>query len=272
MSQALLEAKQLAQLIDNGDQKPLVVALLSAQDFANGHIPHSVAFEPSLLSSQQKPAAGQLPATESLVHALQDIGLPSDKACHIVAYDNAGGSLAGRFIWTLALFGYHNTALLDGGLKSWQRAQLSLSTGQLAVTPSSLELTLDSRFIADKSEVLASIPEQDSIIWDARSAEEYRGEKVLAARGGHIPGAISHDWLLLQDAQECLKPLEQIRAELAQKGIDANKQIITHCQTHRRSGLSWFVAYKLLGFDHVKAYPGSWSEWGNDATLPIEAP
>ena len=272
MSQALLEAKQLAKLIEVDDQKPLIVAVLNAQEFAQGHIPHSVVFDPSLLSSQQKPAAGQLPATDSLIQALQNIGLPSDKTSTIVAYDNAGGSVAGRFIWTLALFGYHNTALLNGGLKSWQRSQLSLSTEVNAVTPSTLELTLDPRFIANKDDVLASISDEHSIIWDARSAEEYRGEKVLAARGGHIPGAISHDWLLLQDEQECLKPLEQIRTELAQKGIDANKQIITHCQTHRRSGLSWFVAYKLLGFDHVKAYPGSWSEWGNDEALPIEAP
>lgn len=90
-------------------------------------------------------------------------------------------------------------------------------------------------------------------------------------RAGHIPGAINYEWTQAMDPGRHyrLKPLNKLKSELAALGITADKKIITHCQSHHRSGLTYLVA-KLLGFSDVKAYPGSWCEWGNRDDTPIE--
>jgi thiosulfate/3-mercaptopyruvate sulfurtransferase len=120
-----------------------------------------------------------------------------------------------------------------------------------------------------KDEVLARIGDDDFAIWDARSAAEYTGEKVISKRGGHIPGAVNYEWTRGMDKARGLRiqDLNEFRQLLADLGIDDSKQIATHCQTHHRSGFTYLVA-KILGYD-VRGYAGSWSEWGNDENTPI---
>jgi 3-mercaptopyruvate sulfurtransferase SseA len=112
----------------------------------------------------------------------------------------------------------------------------------------------------------------NTLIWDARSPLEYRGEKQFSARGGHIPGAINYEWTRAMDPQNHyrLKPLAKLESELAEMGITRDKDIFTHCQSHHRSGLTYLIA-KLLKFPNIKAYAGSWSEWGNRQDTPIES-
>ena len=116
--------------------------------------------------------------------------------------------------------------------------------------------------------MLSAIEDPGTTIWDARSEEEHAGSKVFAARGGHIPGAINLDWLDTMDSANGLRIKADIRDILKESGISMDQKIITHCQTHHRSGLTWLIG-KSLGLD-IKAYDGSWSEWGNDPDVPIE--
>ena len=266
MSQALYSPSELHTIINN--ENFIIVAVLSADDFNAGHISGSRWLDPSELTLNEKPALGLLPSTRQLQTSLERLGINQNKT--IIAYDNAGGSAAGRFIWTLALFGFHNTALLNGGHNAWKSAELPLTQDTQNIAASQLKLTLNTEFLASKDDVLASLDNSNCQIWDARSEDEYTGEKVLAARGGHIPGAISLNWTRLLTSDTSLKSIDAIKAELISAGIDSKKILITHCQTHRRSGLTWFVGYKLLGLN-IKAYAGSWSEWGNDITLPVES-
>jgi thiosulfate/3-mercaptopyruvate sulfurtransferase len=124
--------------------------------------------------------------------------------------------------------------------------------------------------IVSKDEVLTSIDDAGSVVWDARAPEEFNGVKVTALRNGHIPGAANLNWLDLQDRGNGLrlKPLPEIERQLNELRISKDKKVITHCQTHHRSGLTYLVG-KALGYD-IKAYDGSWSEWGNDPKVPIE--
>jgi 3-mercaptopyruvate sulfurtransferase SseA len=105
-------------------------------------------------------------------------------------------------------------------------------------------------------------------VWDCRSAEEFRGQKSGSARAGHIPGAVHLDWLDLMDRARALRLRTDLEALLAERGIDRGRDVVTHCQTHHRSGLSYLVA-RLLDFPRIRAYPGSWSEWGNRTDTPV---
>ena len=129
--------------------------------------------------------------------------------------------------------------------------------------------TLNHDFELSKEQIIERIGREDFAIWDARSNKEYTGEKVISARGGHIPGAVNYEWTLGMDAERGLRinDLAEFEALLNSLGLTKDKEIATHCQTHHRSGFTYLVG-KILG-RNMKAYAGSWAEWGNDELAPI---
>lgn len=247
----------------------LLVAVVQQSVFNVHHIPGSVLVEPAELMSGVKPAIGKLPTKDRLDALFSKIGLSADK--HVVVYDDEGGGWAGRLIWTLDIIGHENYSYLDGGLSAWLKMAYPLSTTNQAMPkPTTFSASIREELLVSKAEVLASIEDTESIVWDARAPEEFNGTKVTALRNGHIPGAANLNWLDLQDRENGLrlKALPEIEQRLNELGISKDKKVITHCQTHHRSGLSYLVG-KALGYD-IKAYDGSWSEWGNDPEVPIE--
>jgi thiosulfate/3-mercaptopyruvate sulfurtransferase len=136
------------------------------------------------------------------------------------------------------------------------------------VEPTFPKLQISNEPQVDVQELLDILGNDNVTIWDARSPEEYRGEKILAARGGHIPGAINCEWTSLMDPDKHYRIREDAEDRLGMLGIRRGQDIITHCQTHHRSAFTYMVG-KILGFD-IRAYPGSWSEWGNLPGTPVE--
>ncbi|CAA0081821.1 Thiosulfate sulfurtransferase [Zhongshania aliphaticivorans] len=263
----LIETSQLADALH--DPNLLILDTCSAANYADHHIPGAVHIAPSELQSGVKPAVGKLPSIEALNALFTKVGLTPDK--HVVVYDDEGGGWAGRLIWTLDVIGHQNYSYIDGGLHAWLHD--GYATEKVANLPAPIEqnISIDSLPIAEIEDFIHLLDNSQLAIWDARSPEEYRGEKVFAQRGGHIPGAINLDWLELinRDKQMRLKDTSKLQSRLNELGLTADKTIITHCQTHHRSGLSYLLM-KILGYPHIKAYHGSWGEWGNSETTPIE--
>lgn len=233
----VIEPKTLAELLGDEPESTeyLIVDLCQDETYQRHHIPGAVHISPSELVSGVKPAVGKLPSVDKLESLFARIGYEPGK--HIIAYDDEGGGWAGRFIWTLDVIGHEKSSYLNGGLIAWTEDQLPLTASVPEMPVTNVSLTIHPELIAEKEEVLASLDDANTQIWDARSPEEYMGTKVVAARGGHIPGAINLDWLELMDRQKGLRLRQDIKDLVAAKGFEPSSEIITHCQTHHRSGL-----------------------------------
>ena len=245
----------------------ILVDLTSQARYAQGHLPGARFVDPKRTQLGRPPAPGLLPEPASLAQVFAELG-HRPEAVYVV-YDDEGGGWAGRFIWLLDVIGHHRYHYLDGGLLAWQEAQLPLSTEIPAAGEGTVELTLHEAPTATLDYLRSRLGAADLAIWDARGPLEYSGEKVVAARGGHIPGAINFEWTAGMDKTRALRIREDMPAILQSLGITPDKEIITHCQTHHRSGFTYLVA-KALGYPRVKAYAGSWGEWGNLPDTPID--
>lgn len=248
----------------------LVVDLCELQNWIHAHVPGAVHVNPGELVSGLPPASGSLPPLGHLRALFARIGYAPEK--FIVAYDDEGGGWAGRFLWTLEVIGHKRYAYLNGGLYAWYHEKHPVTAEVAKVLPNTaVDIALDDSAIADLATVRAALGKPGIKIWDARSREEYLGLRSSSLRAGHIPGAVNLDWLELMDRKRNLRllPEAELRRKLAEIGIEPGHEIITHCQSHHRSGLTWLVA-KALGFP-VRAYHASWGEWGNRDDTPIES-
>lgn len=266
----LLEPEDLQPLL--ADDSLLIIDQSKLDTYLNTHVPGAVHLDFKELQLGKQPTPGALPSLEQLSKVFSDLGLTKDK--HVIAYDDEGGGWAGRLIWVLDMIGHKHYSYLNGGIHAWLQAGLATEQGQQeAVTSQYKVSTLDTHFALTKEQILATLASESQrnnfAIWDARSEAEYTGEKVISARGGHIPGAVNYEWTRGMNPEKGLRinDLEEFEALLNSLGLTKDKIIATHCQTHHRSGFTYLVG-KILG-RNMKAYAGSWAEWGNDESVPI---
>ena len=260
----LIEPAQLAEQLQAPDLMTLDVS--RSATYQQLHIPGAIHIDPSELVSGTPPASGKLPSELQLNNLFSRIGYHKDK--RIVVYDDEGGGWAGRLIWTLDLLGHKRLGYLNGGLHAWAAEQRPLQ--REAVQPDRTDACLSilrPEVRASAEDILEQL-EQNIAIWDARSPAEYNGQKQLAARAGHIPGAINFEWTQGMDPERHYRLREDLAGRLDSIGLGKNQNIITHCQTHHRSGFTYMVA-RILGYQNIRAYDGSWSEWGNRTDTPI---
>ncbi len=227
----------------------------------------AVHLDPSDLVFGDKPITGLLPPKDALQALFRRIGLQPDT--HVIVYDDAQSTWAARMVWTLDIVGHEKVTLLDGGLACWIKEGLPLDSAYAEPARSDINIYPELSMIADKDYILNAMNHNQLTVWDARSEDEYMGVKAFSKRAGHIPGAMHYEWKRLLGENGQIRDLSLIREELLAIGLSPDKEVITHCQTHRRSSLTYFVAKKLLDYDKIKAYPGSWSEWGNIDETPV---
>lgn len=268
----IVEPQQLAEMLDHPDIV-IVDVPLKAESHAR-HVPGARLLDFKQLVGSNDDDIPGVPSPEALSGVMSALGITRDS--HVVAYDDEGGGWAGRLLWTLALLGHTRYSYLNGGLHAWQGDGLPLSDTASDWSPSEYHAAyMDTSVMATREDILdrlaAEDPQESVVVWDARSAEEYRGEKGQNARLGHIPGAVHFEWTEAMDRERNLRIRDyaELVTELGARGLSPEQHIVTHCQSHHRSGLTWLVG-QALGFSDVRAYPGSWKEWGNRDDTPIE--
>jgi thiosulfate/3-mercaptopyruvate sulfurtransferase len=246
----------------------LVVDLSKPERYAEAHLPGAVPLDYASLVRSETPVGGLLPSAPVLSALLGGLGLAPGRP--LIAYDDEGNGRAARLVWTLAAVGHRAAAILDGGLAAWREAGLATSRTPVAPVAAAFEARYTGEAVADRAWILAHLQDPSSVLVDTRSPAEYRGEDLRAARGGHIPGALSFDWVRAMDTDRhrCLRPAGALREELAALGVVPEREVIVYCQTHHRSSHTW-VVLRSLGYERVRGYPGAWSDWGNAPDTPI---
>lgn len=265
----LLEPQDLQSLI--ADNHPLVIVDLCNQALYNQkHVPGAVHLPGNTLVAGTAPVPGAHPGVEQLNKVVNYLGINDSK--HVVLYDDEGGGWAGRLAWSLDLLGLTHWSYLNGGIVPWIKE--GFTTEAEANRPQSISTNRASEFtnphaLISTQQIMASLDSDNFAVWDARSPGEYSGAMVRAARAGHIPGAINLEWTELMDQQRNLRIRDNAQQILDSLGLGREQTIATHCQSHHRSSFTYMVA-RILGYEKISGYDGSWAEWGNSEETPIE--
>ncbi|WP_337169792.1 sulfurtransferase [Gemmatimonas aurantiaca] len=202
-----------------------------------------------------------------------------DDTTTVVFYGDKNNWWATYAFWVFQLFGFDNTVILDGGRAKWIAEERPTTTEVPVFPPTQYgarerdDARIRAYFADTRAHMDAGLP-----MVDVRSPQEYTGEKLHmpdypqegTLRGGHIPGARSMPWAKAADADGTFKSADALRAIYEDElGLSANDAVITYCRIGERSSHTWFVLTWLLGFDNVRNYDGSWTEWGNAVRAPI---
>jgi thiosulfate/3-mercaptopyruvate sulfurtransferase len=203
-----------------------------------------------------------------------------DESTTVIFYGDKNNWWATYAYWVFQLFGFTNAKLLDGGRMKWEAEGRPMveDVPHFAPTQYRAPARNDKEIRAFRDEVLQHQRAKKRLV-DVRSPDEFTGKKLHmpdypqegAMRGGHIPGAASVPWSRAANSDGTFKSASELRAIYeGEKTLTPNDDVIAYCRIGERSSHTWFVLTRLLGYDKVRNYDGSWTEWGNGVGLPIE--
>ncbi len=259
---------------------PNVVVAESNEDpllYPSGHIPGAV--EVDWTRDLNDPLRRDYLDREGFAALAERIGLTPDTT--IVFYGDKNNWWATYAFWVFRLFGHANARIMDGGRLKWTKEERPLTT-DVPVRPSATYPAPqrdDARHRVFRDDVLKHVKAGGPLV-DVRSPEEFSGERMHmpdypnegALRGGHIPGAANIPWSRAIDPSngtflnsDALRSIYEGEA-----GLSADDEVVAYCRIGERSSHTWFVLTYLLGYNNVRNYDGSWTEWGNLVGVPIE--
>jgi len=201
-----------------------------------------------------------------------------DNNTAIVLYGDNNNWFAAWAFWQLKIYGHGDVRIMDGGRKKWLAEGRELTTDKPSFPVTTYKAgSPDLSLRAFLPEVQNAYRSKSAALVDVRSPQEFTGE-ILAPpglpetcqRGGHIPGAKSIPWAKACNDDGTFKSQDELTALYGAQGVTGDKPVIAYCRIGERSSHTWFVLKYLLGFQNVKNYDGSWTEWGNLVGAPVE--
>jgi thiosulfate/3-mercaptopyruvate sulfurtransferase len=272
---ALVSPDWAREHLDDPDVRFVEVDVDTAS-YSQSHLPGAVGWDwtSQLSDGIRRDIAGRA----ELSRLLSESGIGPDT--HIVLYGDNNNWFAAWAYWQLKLYGIEKVSILNGGRKYWLDNDLPLSVDVPSYPPTGIELPeADFSLRAYYRDVIDRLGDPSLALVDVRSPAEFNGEVIAppgmtetAQRAGHIPGATSAPWAQTVNEDGTFKSADALREHYAAKGVTADKDIVAYCRIGERSSHSWYVLHELLGFEKVRNYDGSWTEWGSMIGVPIENP
>jgi thiosulfate/3-mercaptopyruvate sulfurtransferase len=225
----------------------------------------------------QDPVERDVVDKETFERLLGERGIGNDTS--IILYGDKNNWFAAYAYWYLKVYGHNDVRILDGGRQKWIDEGRELTTD--VPSPEAKAYAArerDDSIRAYRDQVKDWLGESSRALVDVRSPGEYAGDLIAppgyeqegAQRGGHIPTAASIPWASAVRDDGTFKSADELRELYGGKGITPDKEVTAYCRIGERSAHTWFVLRELLGFERVRNYDGSWTEWGNLVDVPIE--
>ncbi len=243
--------------------------------YDEGHIPGAIKLH--WRDDLQDPVERDLVEKDVFERLLSERGIGNDTA--LVLYGDKNNWFAAYAYWYLKIYGHKDVRILDGGRQKWADEGREVTTDVPQPEPASYSASdRDESIRIYRDAVREEIDDDGKVLVDVRSPQEYAGELIAppgyeqegAQRAGHIPKAQSIPWAQAVRDDGTFKSPDELRELYGGKGVTADKAVTAYCRIGERSAHTWFVLRELLGYEDVKNYDGSWTEWGNLVGVPIE--
>jgi thiosulfate/3-mercaptopyruvate sulfurtransferase len=264
-------------LADRLGDKGIVVAEVDENPdlYDEGHIPGAIKLH--WRDDLQDPVERDLVEKDQFERLMGERGISNETT--LVLYGDKNNWFAAYAYWYLKIYGHEDVRILDGGRQKWIDEGRELTTDMPSPSRATYQAQeRDESIRAYRDAVRDTIGDAGKALVDVRSPQEFAGELIAppgyeqegAQRAGHIPTAESIPWAQAVGDDGTFKTADDLRALYAGKGITPDKEVTAYCRIGERSAHTWFVLRELLGYENVRNYDGSWTEWGNLVDVPIE--
>jgi thiosulfate/3-mercaptopyruvate sulfurtransferase len=273
--EVLVSTQWVADHIDD----PTVRIVESDEDvllYDTGHIPNAVKIDWEI-DLQDGRVRDYIDAAR-FEQLLSEKGISNDT--RVVFYGDKSNWWACYAFWTFKLFGHEHCLVMNGGRQKWiaENRPLTREVPQFAPTQYRVRRDNGAAIRAFREDVFKHMEAGKPLI-DVRSPDEYTGRLLHmenypqegALRGGHIPGAKNVPWGRAANEDGTFKSADELRRIYeGEAGLKPDDEVVAYCRIGERSSHTWFVLTYLLGYNQVRNYDGSWTEWGNLVRAPIE--
>jgi thiosulfate/3-mercaptopyruvate sulfurtransferase len=271
--EALVSTQWVSERVDDPKVR-LVEVDVDTSAYDKGHIKNAVGW--NWQSQLQDNVRRDILHESQFKDLMSKSGISNDST--VVLYGDNNNWFAAYALWQLKYYGHKDARLMNGGRKKWELEGRPLTTDAPKVVVTQYKVSGPDQSLRARRELIFDIlKNKNAYLVDVRSPDEFTGKVIAppglsetAQRGGHIPGAVSLPWSKAANEDGTFKSYDELVKLYDSQGVRPDREAVAYCRIGERSSHTWFVMKYLLGFDKVRNYDGSWTEWGNLVDAPIE--